>query len=152
MHSENLLLEDFNVTSRSTSGNPARNTDGADLLYSNNVTFRGWYVNNGDDSISFKANSTNVVVEDCYFERGLGLAFGSIGQYDGQFETIENVTARNIVSNNTLHTAYFKTWTGDQVGYPPNGGGGGLGCKSDKLPSPRTRLTFWHTDIKGICK
>lgn len=23
---------------------------------------------------------------------------------------------------------YFKTWTGDQVGYPPNGGGGGLGC------------------------
>jgi hypothetical protein len=23
----------------------------------------------------------------------------------------------------------MKTWTADQNGYPPNGGGGGLGCK-----------------------
>lgn len=35
----------------------------------------------------------------------------------------------NIKFINTLHTVYFKTWTGDQAGYPPNGGGGGLGCK-----------------------
>lgn len=130
MYSENLLLENINVSSRTSNGNPARNTDGADLLFSNNVTFRGWTVNNGDDSISLKANSTNVIVEDCHFERGLGLAFGSIGQYVNVYETIENVTARNITSNNTLHTAYFKTWTGNQVDYPPNGGGGGLGCKS----------------------
>jgi hypothetical protein len=25
---------------------------------------------------------------------------------------------------------YIKTWTADQNGYPPNGGGGGLGCKT----------------------
>lgn len=30
---------------------------------------------------------------------------------------------------------YFKTWTGTQVGYPPNGGGGGLGGKQI-LPRP----------------
>jgi hypothetical protein len=29
-----------------------------------------------------------------------------------------------------FYKAYFKTWTGEQVGYPPNGGGGGLGCES----------------------
>ncbi|KAH8197763.1 hypothetical protein TruAng_008052 [Truncatella angustata] len=133
IHSENILLENFNVSSRTNNGYPARNTDGADLLFSNNVTFRGWTVNNGDDSISLKANSTNVLVEDCYFERGLGLALGSIGQYVDQFETIENVTARNIRSNNTLHTVYFKTWTGEQVGYPPNGGGGGLGLASQAI-------------------
>jgi hypothetical protein len=39
------------------------------------------------------------------------------------------VTATNITCHKTLHGAYVKTWTGQQVGYPPNGGGGGLGCE-----------------------
>lgn len=33
----------------------------------------------------------------------------------------------NVYFENTLHAFYVKTWTNDQVGYPPNGGGGGLG-------------------------
>lgn len=36
--------------------------------------------------------------------------------------------ARNVTFSKTLHAVYFKTWTGEQVNYPPNGGGGGLGC------------------------
>lgn len=47
---------------------------------------------------------------------------------EGRFETIENVTVRNITINNAMrYGAYVKTWTGNSTGYPPNGGGGGLG-------------------------
>lgn len=36
---------------------------------------------------------------------------------------------RDCYFDNTLHALYVKTWTDDQNGYPPNGGGGGLGCE-----------------------
>lgn len=56
-------------------------TDGADTVYSNNITFRGWTVDCGDDSIAMKANSTNILIENCDFYTGLGVAIGSISQY-----------------------------------------------------------------------
>lgn len=56
-------------------------TDGANTIYADNITFRNWVVDNGDDSIALKANSTNILIEDCEFHTGLGLAIGSIGQY-----------------------------------------------------------------------
>lgn len=31
--------------------------------------------------------------------------------------------------------AYIKTWTGNPTGYPPNGGGGGLGYAVRLFPS-----------------
>lgn len=128
IHSSSVTLSNIYVNSTSHSHAPARNTDGADTIYADNITFRNWTVDNGDDSIAMKANSTNVLIEDCTFYRGLGVAIGSIGQYAGVFETIENVTARDVTCYGTRHAGYVKTWTGEQVGYPPNGGGGGLGC------------------------
>lgn len=133
IHSNNLLLDNIYVNSTDTKqdvgfGFSSLNTDGADTIYADNITFRNWIVDNGDDSISLKANSTNVLIEDCQFYTGLGLAIGSIGQYEGAFETIENVTVRNITINEQMrYGAYIKTWTGNSTGYPPNGGGGGLG-------------------------
>jgi hypothetical protein len=130
IHSQNVLLQDIYVNSTTHDGYPARNTDGADTIYSDHITFNRWTVSNGDDSISIKANSTNIVITNSVFYKGLGVAIGSIGQYKDVFETIENVYANNITCYNTAYAAYIKTWTGQQVGYPPNGGGGGLGCKS----------------------
>ncbi|PQE23316.1 alpha-L-rhamnosidase rgxB protein [Rutstroemia sp. NJR-2017a WRK4] len=127
LRSDGVLLQNIYVNSTSSSGNPARNTDGADTLYSNNIHFDKWTVVNGDDSISLKANSTNILITNSTFYNGLGVAIGSIGQYKGVWETIENVTASHITFYKTLHGGYVKTWTGEQVGYPPNGGGGGLG-------------------------
>ncbi|ETS76822.1 hypothetical protein PFICI_12209 [Pestalotiopsis fici W106-1] len=132
IHSTNILLESIYVNSTDTKqavgfGFSSLNTDGADTVYADNITFRGWTVDNGDDSISMKANSTNILIEDCRFYTGLGVAIGSIGQYRDTFEYIENVTARNIEINNMRYGAYIKTWTGVPSGYPPNGGGGGLG-------------------------
>lgn len=84
---------------------------------------------NGDDSISLKANSTDISITNSVFHNGLGIALGSIGQYNGEFEMIEGLHVENIYFDNTLHAGYVKTWTDDQNGYPPNGGGGGLGCR-----------------------
>jgi galacturan 1,4-alpha-galacturonidase len=53
---------------------------------------------------------------------------------DGVFETVENVTVRNITANGMRYGAYIKTWTGVSTGYPPNGGGGGLGYAVCSLP------------------
>lgn len=127
--SDNVLLQDIHVNSTSSSKNPARNTDGVDGMFSNRLTFRRWHIVNGDDCISLKANSTNVLIEDSTFIKGLGFALGSIGQYKGKYERIENVTLGNTNAINTKHGAYIKTFTGDTIGYPPNGGGGGLGRK-----------------------
>lgn len=46
---------------------------------------------------------------------------------EGRYEIIENVTVRNIRSYNMRYGVYMKTWTGVSTGYPPNGGGAGLG-------------------------
>jgi hypothetical protein len=60
-------------------------------------------VYNGDDSISLKGNSTDISITNSNFYNGLGIALGSIGQYNDQFETIERLTAKNINYHNTLH-------------------------------------------------
>lgn len=57
---------------------PARNTDGVDTLFSDRITFRNWTVTGGDDNISLKANSTNILIQDSVFHGGLGVAIGFV--------------------------------------------------------------------------
>lgn len=149
MHSQNVTMQDIYVNSTSNDGYPARNTDGVDTLYSDGITMRRWEIVNGDDSISLKANSTNILVEDSIFHSGLGFALGSIGQYPGAYEIIENVFVRNITCIGTLYAGYVKTWTGVEVNYPPNGGGGGLGCKCSSHILINTSLNF-VADVRNI--
>jgi hypothetical protein len=79
------------------------NTDGADTIYSHHITFNNWTVQNGDDSISMKANSTDITITNSRFVNGLGIAIGSIGQYKDAFETVERLRVDNISYENTLH-------------------------------------------------
>lgn len=127
--SEKVLLQDIFIDS--TSSNPDVrsnvNTDGADTVYANNITFLRWEITNGDDSISMKQNSTNIYIANCTFYNGASLAMGSIGQYPGQIEVIENITAVDIKCVRTGYAGRIKSWVGENRGFPPNGGGGGLG-------------------------
>ncbi|THU85497.1 polygalacturonase [Dendrothele bispora CBS 962.96] len=126
-NSVDVLFENIWINSTSNSSQPARNTDGVDVFFSDRITMRNWTVTGGDDNISMKANSTNILIQDCTFHGGLGVAIGSIGQYEGVFERIENVTAERITALKSRYAGYIKTWTGEVNGVPPNGGGGGLG-------------------------
>ncbi|KAL3303923.1 glycoside hydrolase family 28 protein [Colletotrichum asianum] len=123
MWSKNVLFDGIYINSTSSNGNPARNTDGADTINSDHTRFATCTFAMG--------NSTNILIEDSTLDRSLGIAFGSLGQYQGVFERVENVTVRLIKGLKTRYGAYVKTWTGDQVSYPPNGGGGGIGSLSD---------------------
>lgn len=125
--SEKMLLQDIYVNNTSSSENRNTNTDGVDTVYANNITFLRWTVDNGDDSMSMKQNSTNIYIADCDFYNGLSFAMGIIGQYPGQIEIMENITAENIRCTNTGYGGRVKTWTGIEKGYPPNGGGAGIG-------------------------
>lgn len=126
-YSQHVDFDDIYVNSTSDSKWNTLNTDGCDTIYSDSITFRRWFVTNGDDAIALKMNSSNIAIYDSVFQNGQGIAIGSMGQYDGKFEYIENFYARNITLVNTAHASYLKTWAGVSRGYPPNGGGGGLG-------------------------
>lgn len=66
--SEKVLLQDIYVNNTSSNGENKRanvNTDGVDTVYTNNITFLRWTVDNGDDSISMKQNSTNIYIANC---------------------------------------------------------------------------------------
>ncbi|KAF7323643.1 Pectin lyase-like protein [Mycena kentingensis (nom. inval.)] len=124
-------MTDIFVSSTSNSSQPARNTDGADTIDSHHITFGGWEIHNGDDSIAMKRNSSDILIEDSVFFDGLGVAIGSIGQYLNEFEYVERVLTRNCTFVGTRFVGYIKTWTGVQQNFPPNGGGGGLGFVRD---------------------
>jgi galacturan 1,4-alpha-galacturonidase len=150
IHSSKVLLQDIYVNNTNFENNAYGNnlnTDGANTIYASDITFTRWVVDNGDDNIAFKASellwgqrtiensrwlpiltdSTNILVEDCTFYRSTGVAFGSIGQFENQFEVLEDITVRRIAAHNNKYGAYVKTWTGVVQGTPPNGGGAGLG-------------------------
>lgn len=130
IHSSKVLLQDIYVNNTNFKNNAYGNnlnTDGFNSIYASDVTLTRWVVDNGDDNVAFKANSTNILVEDCSFYRSTGIAFGSIGQFAGQHEIIEDIVVRNIAAYDNKYFAYVKTWTGVVQGTPPNGGGAGLG-------------------------
>jgi polygalacturonase len=142
--SEKVLLQDIYVNSTST--DPAVrsnvNTDGVDTVYADDITFLRWTIINGDDSISMKQNSTNIYIANCTFYNGASLAMGSIGQYPNQIEIIENITAVDIKMINTGYAGRIKTWVGTNKGYPPNGGGAGLGHARN--------ITFRNFELENV--
>lgn len=142
--SERVLLRDIYVNSTSTNPDVRSNvnTDGADTVYANNITFLRWEVINGDDSISMKQNSTNIYISNCTFYNGASLAMGSIGQYPNQIEVIENITAVDIKCIGTGYAGRIKTWVGENSGYPPNGGGGGIGWAKN--------ITFENIELERV--
>ncbi|QPG94135.1 hypothetical protein C2857_004928 [Epichloe festucae Fl1] len=126
-YSHGVELDDIYVNSTSNSQWNTLNTDGCDTVNSDNITFRRWFVTNGDDAIALKGNSSRISIYDSEFRDGQGVAIGSMGQYVGRHEYITDFYARNITLVNTAHVSYLKTWAGTSRGYPPNGGGGGTG-------------------------
>ncbi|KAJ7054496.1 exo-polygalacturonase [Mycena amicta] len=122
INSSFVNLTDIFVSSRSNDSQQTQTA--ADTLDSHHITFSRWEVHNGDDSISAKRNSSDILIEDSVFFSGLGVAIGSTGQFPGQFEFIERFIGTGMVG-------YIKTWTGVQQGFPPNGGGGGTGVVRD---------------------
>lgn len=78
-NSTNVIFTGINISGGSTSKNQAKNTDGWDTYRSDGITIQNSTINNGDDCVSFKPNSTNMLVQNLVCNGSHGISVGSLG-------------------------------------------------------------------------
>ncbi|KAJ9198125.1 CAZyme family GH28 [Paecilomyces variotii] len=96
---------------------PPKNTDGLDSITTDGIRFTNMRVDVGDDCFSPKPNTTNVFVQNLWCNNTHGVSMGSIGQYAGEEDIIENVYVENVTLLNGQNGARLKAWAGQNVGY-----------------------------------
>ncbi|OCF72151.1 hypothetical protein I204_07416 [Kwoniella mangroviensis CBS 8886] len=117
-----------NIQIRSISSNEsaeAANSDGWDIYRSSYVTIKDSNVQNGDDCVSFKPNSTYMTVENMICNGSHGISVGSLGQYAGETDIVANVYVRNISMSNAQNGARIKVFGGSNDTKSISGGGVG---------------------------
>ena len=78
--------------------------------------------------MSFKPNSTNIVVQGLQCNGSHGISVGSLGQYVLEYDIVENVYVYNISMSNASDGARIKVWPGIDTDFQPGlSGGGGAG-------------------------
>ncbi|KAF7555558.1 hypothetical protein G7Z17_g2061 [Cylindrodendrum hubeiense] len=127
-NSTDIIVSDIKLKVGSTNANPAKNTDGWDTYRSDSIVIQNSVINNGDDCVSFKPNSTNIVVQGLQCNGSHGISVGSLGQYAEEFDVVENVYVYNISMSNASDGARIKVWPGVYTNFQDNlNGGGGSG-------------------------
>lgn len=78
------------------------------------------------DCVSFKPNSTNILVESLWCNGSHGISVGSLGQYEGEYDIVANVYVANISMHNASDAARIKVWpnTPSALSGDLQGGGG----------------------------
>ena len=94
------------------------------------------------DCVSFKPNSTNILVQNLFCNGSHGISVGSLGQYPGEFDIVENVYVYNTSLHNATDGARIKVWPNTASALS-----GDLQGKSIPLPSPTNFTT--NTPIGG---
>ncbi|KAG5929735.1 hypothetical protein E4U53_002374 [Claviceps sorghi] len=127
-NSSDILVSDMDLTVKSTSDHVAKNSDGWDTYRSKNIVIQSSTIQNGDDCVSFKPNSTDIVVQSLACDGSHGISVGSLGQYPGEIDIVENVYVYNITMENASDGARVKVWPGSFTPFQPSlSGGGGAG-------------------------
>ncbi|CRK39620.1 exopolygalacturonase X like protein [Verticillium longisporum] len=127
-NSSNIIVSDLDLKVKSISKHIAKNTDGWDTYRSDSIVIQNSVINNGDDCVSFKPNSTNIVVQGLQCNGSHGISVGSLGQYIDEFDIVENIYVYNISMANASDGARIKVWPGMYTPFQPTlSGGGGSG-------------------------
>jgi galacturan 1,4-alpha-galacturonidase len=81
---------------------------------------------NSSDCVSFKPNSTNILVQSLFCNGSHGISVGSLGQYVGEFDIVEHIYVANISMHNASDGARIKIWpnTASALSGDLQGGGG----------------------------
>ncbi|KAF9012593.1 glycoside hydrolase family 28 protein [Cyathus striatus] len=111
-----VIYNNININAVSNSSHSAKNTDGWNVYRSDRVTISNSVIVNGDDCVAFKPNATNVLVTNLDCTGSHGISVGSLGQFAGMFDIVENVLAKNIKMSNAANGARIKAWAGQNVG------------------------------------
>ncbi|CEJ61734.1 Putative Exo-polygalacturonase [Penicillium brasilianum] len=106
----------INAYSTNASALP-KNTDGFDSLNVNGLSVTNTRVDIGDDCFSPKPNTSNIFVQNLWCNNTHGVSMGSIGQYSGVMDIIENAYIENVTLLNGQNGARLKAWAGQDVGY-----------------------------------
>ncbi|KZL71780.1 glycoside hydrolase family 28 protein [Colletotrichum incanum] len=130
----NVTYSHLNMDSVQTDGKQAQNTGELFLAFgscwdtyrSSQVTITDCTIINGDDCVSFKPNSTDILVQNLYCQGSHGISVGSLGQYAGQVDIVKNVHAKNITMVNASNGARIKAWGGSPSATSTKGGGTGF--------------------------
>lgn len=86
------------------------------------------HIEHDDDCVSFKPNSTNIIVQGLVCNSSHGISIGSLAQYPGVVDLVENLIIYNNTLSNATDSARIKIWVGlGAVTKPGWIGGGGLG-------------------------
>ncbi|KZT22387.1 glycoside hydrolase family 28 protein [Neolentinus lepideus HHB14362 ss-1] len=120
-----ITYRGINISSVSYSVNPTANSDGWDIYRSSYVTITNSTINNDDDCVSFKPNSTNIVISNLNCNGSHGVSVGSLGQYAGETDIVANVSVSNIVMKNAENGARIKVFGGSPYDNSTAGGGSG---------------------------
>ncbi|KAF8648525.1 hypothetical protein AX16_006230 [Volvariella volvacea WC 439] len=114
--SKDVVYNNITIRAVSTSSSRAANTDGWNIYRSDTVTIQNSIIVNGDDCVAFKPNATNVLVSNLDCTGSHGISVGSLGQYPGVFDIVENVLSTNIRMAKSQNGARIKAWAGPNVG------------------------------------
>lgn len=60
--------------------------------------------------MSFKPNSTYILVEGLWCNGSHGISVGSLGQYEGEYDIVEHIYTANISMHNASDGARIKVW------------------------------------------
>jgi galacturan 1,4-alpha-galacturonidase len=103
-----------------------------DTYRSNNIVIQNSNINNGDDCVSFKPNSTNIIVQNLICNGSHGISVGSLGQYVGEVDYVQNIYVYNISMSDASDGARIKVWPGSSAALSGDlQGGGGSGAVSN---------------------
>ncbi|PSN70782.1 polygalacturonase [Corynespora cassiicola Philippines] len=127
-NSTNILVSDMvlDVVQNDTNF-PAKNTDGFDTYRSSRIIVQNSIVVNTDDCVSFKPNTTDMLVQNLDCTGSHGISVGSLGQYQDEVDIVENLYIRNITLRNGSDAARIKVWPGVAPGTVDSEAGGGIG-------------------------
>ncbi|KAL2820093.1 Exopolygalacturonase X-1 [Aspergillus granulosus] len=131
-NSSDVLFDGIDISGYSSSENEAKNTDGWDTYRSSNIVIQNSVINNGDDCVSFKPNSTDILVQNLHCNGSHGISVGSLGQYVGEVDIVKNILVYNISMYNASDMARIKVWPGVSSAMSEDlQGGGGSGSVSN---------------------
>ncbi|KAF9891457.1 hypothetical protein FE257_003923 [Aspergillus nanangensis] len=127
-NSTDILVSDMTMlVGSSLPDAPAKNTDGWDIYRSSNVVIQNSRIVNTDDCVSFKPNSTQIIVQNLDCTGSHGISVGSLGQYQGETDLVEDLYIYNITMTNAGDLARIKVWPGVSPDTTGSTSGGGLG-------------------------
>ncbi|KAH8687041.1 pectin lyase fold/virulence factor [Ilyonectria robusta] len=127
-NSTDVLVTDMHLKASSANGTKVANSDGWDTYRADRVVIQNSRIDNTDDCVSFKPNSTNVVIQNLVCNGSHGISVGSLGQYKGVTDIVENLYVYNISMSNASDGTRIKVWPGIETDFQATlNGGGGLG-------------------------